>query len=1116
MKKILLFLMVMLAAWSIDGKAETSTTLIDVSGSPVAINWSKEASKTVEASALTTARVGDFIQVTVVGTGNMQCAIRNSSSVPVINTDNYTRNSVTTETVIRYGLTAAALAEIQAGGFYLAGTNCNLKKVELISTSSTEDFSDVIFFGDRVSSYNGISLRKANFSSAQSGWTLRVHHKDLQSTHQISLRTAWNTIVTGYDYADVSGDFTDYTIDDALLTAMTGSDNILIYGKSLTITKVELFNPIKTIDVETILYQGTTPLANWSRNYEQPTSVINSLQAGDKLKVTISGNAYDNTNCQLRLYLGNDYVGETGIYSKGFPYVYEVTLTADQVTAIQSAKKLYLNGCNIVVSKWTLTQQKTVSHDRGNAATTIWTGSQAIDWSASPSTYATLANTAFTDAATGMKLRMNFSNMKLGAQGRIVKNDWNAFADANTYEKLPTAWGDYYEYTLTDDMVTELKANGMHVTGVGYTLTCVELIDPMKEYVIHATFDNDDIIAWEPAQGTPNLTVTLTNYEEQEVTTTVSASLMTDMFQDYNTYSQNVTLAAGETRTVDLEFSDLTAGFYRMAAKANNTMLCTYYIGYNPTAIVSPDDSQADFATFWGNWKARLANIPINATLTLLNGETEGDTRNIYEVSYQSVPETVGGEPVTIYGYYAEPKAEGTYPCIIHFHGTDKSGSLTMPSGTTEGWCEFRFSARGQTLDKAKNGSVKYRQDPEDESSVDFYAYRLGNNDEHYYRYVYLDTRRAVDFVFSQAKVNKSQVFAAGGSQGGCLTYVCAALSDGKIRAIAPSITGHADFVHTMEIVGWPTNVFNNWINAKVTAGTYADYAAGKAALLAHQSYFDTKNFAKWIYCPVITNFSLQDNTDGPHLNISPYNLLTNVAAADKQYSINQFKGHAAADNWGTTYMTFFQHYIDAGTPLTIPDPVTVTSATYGTYYNSTATQLPAGVQAATIDGVSSGTLTINWRYDGDDNEKNVIPGGTAVMLKSSAGDHTLTLLPANTDAAPTGNLLKGSDVATTTTGGDKYYKLSYNSSGTDLGWYWGAANGAAFTIGTHKAWLALTNAQAAAARFFLLEEDATDIYSAKSQQPIANGQYYDLQGRKVAHPTRGLYIVNGKKVVIK
>ena len=930
---------------------------------------------------------------------------------------------------------------------------------------------------------------------------------------------------TLYNMGDCPLEIT-YTIpDETDLTAILEKNSLYLSGTAgVKVTKVKLtryVDPTTTLNITTVLYEGTTPLSNWSKNYEQPTSIINSLQAGDVLKVIIGNKTEGSTNSQIRIAWGSaagKYVSETGIHNKTFPYEFSLTLTADQVAAIQSAKALYLNGCNIVVSKWTLTQQKTVSRERGNAATTVWTGSEVVSWNSGAGNNSPLiAASAFANAAADMKVRVNFSSMKLGAQGRIIKSGYGSF-DGVSIKKLPTECGDYFEYTITSDMLTELQANGMRINGVGYTATSVELIDPMKEYVISSTFDTDDIIAWEPAQGTPNLTVTLTNYEEQEVTTTVSASLMTDMFQDYNNYSTNVTLAAGETKSVDLEFPDLQPGFYRMAAKANNTMLCTYYIGYNPTAIVSPDDSQPDFWSFWDTWKSRLADIPIDAELTLLDGE-ESDARNIYEVKYKSVPETVGGEPVYIYGYYAEPKAAGTYPCIIHFHGTDKSGNLTKPSATTTDWCEFRFSARGQTLDKAKNGSVKYRQDPEDESSVDFYAYRLGDNDEHYYRYVYLDTRRAVDFVYSQAKVNKNAIFAVGGSQGGCLTYVCAGLSDGRIKAIAPSITGHADFVHTMEIVGWPTNVFNNWINAAVEAGTYADYAEGKAALLRHQSYFDTKNFASRITCPVITNFSLQDQTDGPHLNISPYNLLTKVAPEDKQYIINQFLGHGTFGGWGDTYMAFFNQYIDK-------EVVNVSEATYSTYYNSIAVQLPAGVQAATFDNVAStdaqsGSLTINWRYDGDDNEKNVIPGGTAVMLKSTTGNYKLTLLPDNTDAAPAGNLLHGSDVRCMTTGGDKYYKLTYGPAGSEyanrVGWYKGAAGGAAFTIGAHKAWLALSTQQARDITFFSLDDgETTSIYSATSQRLTANSQYYDLQGRRIAQPAKGLYIVNGKKVVIK
>ena len=38
----------------------------------------------------------------------------------------------------------------------------------------------------------------------------------------------------------------------------------------------------------------------------------------------------------------------------------------------------------------------------------------------------------------------------------------------------------------------------------------------------------------------------------------------------------------------------------------------------------------------------------------------------------------------------------------------------------------------------------------------------------------------------------------------------------------------------------------------------------------------------------------------------------------------------------------------------------------------------------------------------------------------------------------------------------------------------------------------------------------------AKSQEPKANGQYFNLNGQRVAQPAKGLYIVNGRKVVLK
>ena len=70
-----------------------------------------------------------------------------------------------------------------------------------------------------------------------------------------------------------------------------------------------------------------------------------------------------------------------------------------------------------------------------------------------------------------------------------------------------------------------------------------------------------------------------------------------------------------------------------------------------------------------------------------------------------------------------------------------------------------------------------------------------------------------------------------------------------------------------------------------------------------------------------------------------------------------------------------------------------------------------------------------------------------------------------------------------------------------------------------NKAFLVLTSTEAQAKSFVLEFEDGgtTGIETIEnSKHSTEDGVYYDLQGRRVENPTRGVYIVNGKKVVIK
>ena len=96
-------------------------------------------------------------------------------------------------------------------------------------------------------------------------------------------------------------------------------------------------------------------------------------------------------------------------------------------------------------------------------------------------------------------------------------------------------------------------------------------------------------------------------------------------------------------------------------------------------------------------------------------------------------------------------------------------------------------------------------------------------------------------------------------------------------------------------------------------------------------------------------------------------------------------------------------------------------------------------------------------------------------------------------------------------------FNINTADSRNPIGFY--KLNNTVTTIPGNKAFLVLTNAEAQAKSFVLEFEDGstTGIESIESSKnSTEDGVYYDLQGRRVENPTRGVYIVNGKKVVIK
>lgn len=198
-----------------------------------------------------------------------------------------------------------------------------------------------------------------------------------------------------------------------------------------------------------------------------------------------------------------------------------------------------------------------------------------------------------------------------------------------------------------------------------------------------------------------------------------------------------------------------------------------------------------------------------------------------------------------------------------------------------------------------------------------------------------------------------------------------------------------------------------------------------------------------------------------------------------------------------------------------------ITEAGYGTYYTSDAYTMPKGVKGYTITGNEGTSLVMNEAYAVGD----VVPAKTALVVEGAANKY-YTLVAESTDLTPDKNKLHGSDEAETTyvDGTDvKYYKLSYNNEGNNLGFYWGSENGAAFTNGAHKAYLALdSETLLSQSRGFSLADLAHGVTTGINttvKSATQSNFIYDLNGRRINSlngAAKGVYIMNGQKVLVK
>lgn len=189
-------------------------------------------------------------------------------------------------------------------------------------------------------------------------------------------------------------------------------------------------------------------------------------------------------------------------------------------------------------------------------------------------------------------------------------------------------------------------------------------------------------------------------------------------------------------------------------------------------------------------------------------------------------------------------------------------------------------------------------------------------------------------------------------------------------------------------------------------------------------------------------------------------------------------------------------------------------STVYGTYSSSRAFVVSNDIVVSEIR-VTNGSLVVSSYETGD-----IVPANTGVMVSAlEGGDYTVQLATGGTSILGNDNMLKptgdnGISADDMNAANTKFYRLTMHN-GTQIGYWWGAAEGAAFDLTANKAYLAVPSSAGARIQSLWFDSETTGVSDVRSKIYDGRGEVFDLQGRRVAQPTRGLYIINGKTVII-
>jgi cephalosporin-C deacetylase len=278
---------------------------------------------------------------------------------------------------------------------------------------------------------------------------------------------------------------------------------------------------------------------------------------------------------------------------------------------------------------------------------------------------------------------------------------------------------------------------------------------------------------------------------------------------------------------------------------------------FRPETIKPTQKEPADFDDFWAAGKAALARLPIDARITPLPdyGNAAADC---FHVNLQNVG--MGAAPSRFYGVLCEPKAPGKYPALLSVPGAGVRPYRGLATIAARGVITLQVGLHGipVTMDQSVYDSLGAG------ALMNYNAFGLDNRDRYYFRRVYLGCVRANDFLTAHPKWDGANLAVTGGSQGGALSIVTAAL-DPRVKGLA------AYYPALSDVTGYLENRAGGWPHMFRADGPQSHRSPEK---IETTRYYDVVNFARRVKVPGLYSWGWNDETCPPTSMYSAYNVI--------------------------------------------------------------------------------------------------------------------------------------------------------------------------------------------------------------------------------------------------